>query len=201
LHAQHKVQASILFKGNTMSDSSHTIPAVAPTNGKRRAFQALAAVATLGLLGKAMAQTAPAHAGQGGRGDPAAMIERRIDGLIKMINGTPEQKAKLTALAQAAMAEMKPMREQLMAARKKGMELLSAATIDRSAIDKLRGEQLQLMDALSRRMSAQMMDAAEVLTPAQRTQVAEKMKSRGERSGGGWGGHRGGHGGGFGWFR
>ncbi len=181
-----------------MSDSfiTKTTPLA---NGKRRTFQALAAVATLGLLGKAVAQSAPPH---GGRGDPTAMIERRIDGLIKMINGTPEQKTKLVALAQAAMNEMKPLREQMMAARKKGMELLSAASIDRSAIDKLRGEQIQLADALSRRMSTQMMDAAEVLTPAQRTQVAEKMKSRGEHGRGGWGGHRGEHGGGgFGWFR
>jgi periplasmic protein CpxP/Spy len=128
------------------------------------------------------------------------MIERRIDDLIKTINGTPEQKTKLVALAQATMAEMKPMREQLMAARKRGMELLSAASIDRLQIEKLRAEQVQLMDALSRRMSQQMMDAAEVLTPAQRCQVAEKMKSRGEGRGG-RGGH-GGHGGGMsGWFR
>jgi periplasmic protein CpxP/Spy len=163
LHARLKVQASILSKGNTMSDSSHTPTAIAPTSGKRRAFQALAALATLGLLGKAVAQGAPSHGGHAGRGDPAAMIERRIDGLIKMINGTPEQKTKLVALAQAAMAEMKPLREQMMAARKKGMELLSAASIDRSAIDKLRGEQLQLMDALSRLLKCSRLRSARLL--------------------------------------
>jgi periplasmic protein CpxP/Spy len=161
------------FKGNTMSDQSSTQP-----SNKRRAFQAIAAVATLGFLGKAVAQGMP------GRGDhnPQAMAERRVDHLIKLVNGTPEQKTKLLALAQAAMADMKPLREQLMAARKRGMELLAAASIDRSAIDKLRGEQVQLMDGMSRRMSAHMMDAAEVLTPAQRVQVAEKMRSRGEGS-------------------
>jgi periplasmic protein CpxP/Spy len=176
-----------------MSDTSSP-----QTQGKRRAFKALAAAATLGFLGKALAQGTPTP----GRGDPAAMAERRVDHLIKLVNGTPEQKTKLLALAQAAMADMKPLREQLMAVRKRGMELLSAASIDRSAIDKLRGEQIQLADGLSRRMSAHMMDAAEVLTPVQRTQVAEKMKSRGEGRGG-WGGHRGGHGGGMGggWFR
>jgi Spy/CpxP family protein refolding chaperone len=52
------------------------------------------------------------------------------------------------------------------------------------------------MEAMSRRMSAHMMDAAEVLTPAQRSIVAEKMKQRGER--GGRHSH-GGHGGA--WFR
>lgn len=173
-----------------MSDSS-----IQAVNGKRRAFQAVAAVAALGFLGKAVAQGMP---GRGDHGNPQAMAERRVDQLIKLVNGTPEQKTKLLALAQAAMADMKPMREQLMAARKRGMELLAAASIDRGAIDKLRGESVQLMDGISRRMSAHMMDAAEVLTPAQRTIAADKMKQRGEGRGG-RGGHHGGHGGG--WFR
>jgi periplasmic protein CpxP/Spy len=165
-------------------------------SGKRRAFKAIGAVTMLGFLGKAVAQGMP---GRGDHGNPQAMAERRVDHLIKLVNGTPEQKTKLLALAQAAMLDMKPMREQLMAARKRGMELLAAASIDRGAIDKMRGESVQLMDGLSRRMSAHMMDAAEVLTPAQRTIVADKMKQRGER-GGGLGGHGSGHGGG-GWFR
>ncbi|MBS7808869.1 periplasmic heavy metal sensor [Variovorax sp. PCZ-1] len=182
-----------------MSDiSSGSTPISQPVSGKRRTFHAIAAVATLGFLGKAVAQGMP---GPGGRGDMSAMAERRVDHLIKLVNGTPEQKTKLLALAQAAMADMKPMREQLSAARKRGMELLSAASIDRSGIDKLRGEQIQLMDGISRRMSAHMMDAAEVLTPVQRTIVADKMKQRGEGRGhrGHGGGYGGGHGGG--WFR
>ncbi len=172
--------------------SDHSSPA---TSGKRRSFHAIAAVATLGFFGQAVAQATP---GQGGRGDMAAMAERRVDHLIKLVNGSPEQKTKLLALAQAATADMKPMREQLSAARKRGMELLSAASIDRGAIDKLRSESVQLMDGISRRMSAHMMDAAEVLTPAQRTIVVDKMKQRGEGRGG-MRGHGGGHGGG--WFR
>ncbi len=170
--------------GNPMSDTSSTLP-------KRHIFQGLAAVTTLALLGKAAAQP------RGERGDATDMIERRIDHMIQAINGTPEQKAKLTAIAQAAMADMKPLREQHIAARKKGMELLAAPTIDRGALEQLRAQQIQLADSMSRRMLAQMSDAAEVLTPGQRTQLAEKMKSRGER--GSHGGRGGMHGGG--WFR
>jgi Spy/CpxP family protein refolding chaperone len=163
------------------------------TNGKRRAFQAFAAVAALGFLGKAAAQGMPSREGHG---NPAAMAERRVDQLIKLVNGSPEQKTKLLALAQAAIVDMKPLREQMMAARKRGMELLAAANIDRSAIEKLRSESAGLMDGISRRMSAHMIDAAEVLTPAQRTMAAEKMKQRGEGRG-----HRGQSGGHGGWFR
>jgi periplasmic protein CpxP/Spy len=166
------------------------------SSSKRRAFQTLAAVATLGLFSRADAQTAPGAPPSGVRGDPSQMMERRIDRMIKAIDGTPEQKTKLTQLAQSSLAELRPLREQLMAARKKGMELLSAASIDRNALEQLRSEQMRLAESISRRMLAQMADAAEVLTPAQRTKLAERMKSHAE--GGRWG--RGGHHGG-GWLR
>jgi periplasmic protein CpxP/Spy len=167
------------------------------SQGKRRLFYGLAVAGTLGLLNQVLAQT-PAQA-PGGPEDQARMLERRMDHLIKAIDGTPEQKAKLTALAQTAMSDMKPLHEQHMAARKKGMELLAAAAIDRSALERLRGEQMQLAEQLSRRMLAHMADAAEVLTPVQRSKMAEKMKSREGR--GGWGQHGGHHGGPGGWFR
>lgn len=179
-----------------MSDHSST---TTTTTTKRRTFHAIAAAAALGFLGNAAAQGMP---GRGNHGNPQAMAERRVDHLIKLVNGSPEQKAKLVALAQAAMQDMQPMREQLMAVRKRGMELLSAANIDRGAIDKLRGESVQLMDGISRRMSAHMMDAAEVLTPAQRSIVADRVLQRGERGSRHRGGHHGGLSGGFGsdWF-
>jgi periplasmic protein CpxP/Spy len=173
-----------------MKDSSHP---------KRRIFQALAAVATLGLLSRAHAQPSRGTPSAGPRGDPSQMIERRIDHMIKAIDGTPEQKTKLTQLAQAAMTDLRPLREQHMAARKKGMELLAAANIDRNALEQLRGEQMRLAESISRRMLAHMADAAEVLTPAQRSKVAERMKSRGERGWGRGGQHDGHHG--DGWFR
>jgi hypothetical protein len=74
--------------------------------------------------------------------------------------------------------------------------VFSAASIDRNALEQLRSEQMRLAESISRRMLAQMADAAEVLTPAQRTKLAERMKSHAE--GGRWG--RGGHHGG-GWLR
>ena len=65
-------------------------------------------------------------------------MDHRISGMIKAVDGTPEQKDKLTKLAQAAMADMKPLREQQMAARKKGMDLLAAPTVDRNALEQVR---------------------------------------------------------------
>jgi periplasmic protein CpxP/Spy len=184
----------------------------------RRLVQAVLAATALSFAGIAAAQ-APAgpasgphagHGGKGGMGGPGMerMAERGIDRMIKEVDGTPEQKAKLTQLAQTAQKDMQPLREQLQAARKKGMDLLAAPTVDRGALEKLRAEQTQLMDTISKRMLAHMADAAEVLTPAQRAKLAEKMKSRGEHRGrmhggmhGGQGGHGGMHGGMGGWMR
>lgn len=168
---------------------------------KRHLLQCVVGLAAIGGMALALAQT-PAATPSRGAPDRAQMAERRIDHIIKEINGTPEQKTKLTALAQAAQKDMMPLREQLQTARRQGMALLSAPTIDRVALEKLRSEQTQLMDALSRRMLAHMADAAEVLTPAQRSQLAEKMKARGERGGHGGRGERGhGHHGMGGWWR
>jgi periplasmic protein CpxP/Spy len=175
----------------------------------RRVFGGLAALGALGVFAsRASAQTA-ASAADGRRGpNPEDMLkhaERRIDHMVKAVDGTPAQKDKLLALAKNAMADMKPLREQLHKARQAGMAMLSAASIDRSAIERLRGEQMGAMDALSKRMVAHMADAAEVFTPEQRGKLSSMAKERMEK-GGRWGRHGGGrggdHGGGMGggWF-
>jgi periplasmic protein CpxP/Spy len=173
--------------------SSRSTPATT-----RRWFTSLAALGGLAALAtQATAQTAPAGPPHGrGHGQPptpeqmAQAIDHRISRLIKAVDGTPEQKDRLVKLAQTAMADMQPLRAQQMAARKKGMDLLAASSIDRNALERLRQEQSSLADSLSKRMVQQMADSAEVLTPAQRTKLAERMRERGAHGphGGGWGG-------------
>jgi periplasmic protein CpxP/Spy len=173
------------------------------TSPTRRWFTSLAAMGGLAVLASSVqAQTPPPADGRGPHGhspeDMAKGLGRRIDHLIKAIDGTPEQKDKLLKLAQTAMTEMQPLREQHMAARKKGLVLLAAPSIDRAALEQLRSQQISLADTMSKRMLQHMADAAEVLTPAQRSKLAERMQKRGEGRGR-WG-HRGGHEGGMGGF-
>jgi periplasmic protein CpxP/Spy len=166
------------------------------TSIKRRWFAGLAGLGGLGLLTSQVgAQGMGRHGGPGGHSpeEMAKHLDERMGRLIQEINGTPEQKDRLVKLAQTAMQDMKPLREQMRAARQKGMALLSATAIDRAALERLRQEQMSAAEALSRRMVQHMADAADVLTPAQRTQVAERMKQRAERGHGRWG-----HGGGWG---
>jgi Spy/CpxP family protein refolding chaperone len=51
-----------------------------------------------------------------------------------------------------------------------------APVIDRAALERLRAEQMQRMDVISRRILAAVEDAAEVLTPEQRAKFAEHLR-------------------------
>ena len=160
------------------------------TNSRRRFFRnaAIAALLTSAAgIGATVAWAAPGGHGGWHRGGfmGGPMSDERIEKMVKHfaveINATPEQTTKLTNIAKGASQDLRPLREKAREARKRGMELLSAPTIDRAAIERLRTEQMQAADALSKRMSQAFADAAEVLTPDQRKKVAERMHKRHER--------------------
>lgn len=147
-------------------------------------FAAVAAIAgSIGL--HAHAQGGHGHGFRGGwfagSADPAKLDER-VDRMLKHlsveINATPEQQQKLAPIVKQAITDLQPLREQMRATRKQAAELMSAAQIDRAAIEALRTQKMQTADALSRRMTQAMADAAEVLTPEQRKQLAERMQQR-----------------------
>lgn len=150
-------------------------------NTRRRWFAGLAALTGASLLG------AQAHAqgwGRHGALDAEEMARRldyRISRLMRDVGGTPQQKDRLVAIISAARAELKPMREQRRQARLRELELLSAPSIDRYALEQLRVAQMQAADARSRRMLQARADAAEVLTAEQRLKVAARLKQRLER--------------------
>jgi Spy/CpxP family protein refolding chaperone len=111
-------------------------------------------------------------------------IEHRIDRMLTSVAATPEQKSKVLAIAKAAFDDLRPLREQSRAAHKENLKLLTQATIDRNAIEKVRVQEQQLADQRSRRITQAFEDAAEVLTPAQRVKLAEHMgKHHGHRFG------------------
>jgi Spy/CpxP family protein refolding chaperone len=171
-------------------------------NTSRRRFFGRAAIATLvGGLAAGAGVTAWAHGGPGrgqmgggfmggpmGPGATDERIERMVGHLAVDVNATPEQKAKLAEIAKAAAKELRPLREKAFEARKRGADLLSAPTIDRAAIEKLRAEQIAAADVASKRMTQALADAAEILTPEQRKLAVERFQSRrhgGWRHGGG----------------
>ncbi len=134
---------------------------------------------------------------RGGRGPmsperAAAMSERMVERLARTVDATPEQKAKLSQIAKAAAGDLASLRKEGGDLRKQSLDLLKAPAVDRAAIESLRSRQMAIMDALSKRTTAAMADAAEVLTPEQRAKLAARWESRrGGRDG--RDGHRHGH--------
>lgn len=102
--------------------------------------------------------------------------ERMLKHLYVEINATPEQQQKLAPIVKQALKDLQPFRGQMQAARAQAISLMSAEQIDRTAIERVRVERLQNAEAASKRLSQALADVAEVLTPAQRKQLAERIQ-------------------------
>jgi periplasmic protein CpxP/Spy len=68
-------------------------------------------------------------------------------------------------------------------ARRQAVELLSRESVDRAALEALRVDQFKLVEQASMRLTQALADVADILTPEQRKQLAERI--------GRWHGHRG----------
>jgi periplasmic protein CpxP/Spy len=176
-----------------MSDVTQP-PSPRPQNPRRR-FMRRAAIATL-IAGVATGVGVKAFAhGPGGwhRGgfmgaglDPAALdqhLERMLRHLYVEIDATDAQKQQLAPIVKAAAGDLLPLRARLHDARRQAVELLSRDTIDRAALEALRVDQLRLAEQASQRFVQALADVADVLTPEQRKQLAERIGRRHGRHG------------------
>ncbi len=160
----------------------------------RRPWRRVAMATLIGGLAAGIGAKALAHGGPGGwhggwgggRGwhgemDPQAM-QRRAEAMVKWwladVDATEAQQKKIAEIMTATMGELRPLREKHFAARKEVMAILSKPQIDRSALEAVRAQELQLAETFSRRITQSLADAAEVLTPEQRTKLAERMQRR-----------------------
>jgi Spy/CpxP family protein refolding chaperone len=110
-----------------------------------------------------------------------AQIDDRIDRMTKHmaieLDATADQQAKIAGIAKSAVADLRAMREKAQAARTQAVTLLTAPTIDRTAIERLRAEQIALADTASKRIAQALADASEVLNPEQRKKVSDWVTS------------------------
>lgn len=165
---------------------------------RRRFFKRAAIVTLIGGIAAGIGYKAFAHGGGYGgwhRGglmagplDPARVdehLERMLKHLYVEIDATEEQKQRLAPIVKQAAKDLLPLRGKANEARKKAAELLTQDSVDRAAIESLRTDQLQLVEQASRRFTQALADVAEVLTPAQRRQIAQHFEhQRGWRHGG-----------------
>jgi Spy/CpxP family protein refolding chaperone len=111
--------------------------------------------------------------------DPARVdehLDRMLKHLYVEIDATDEQKQRLAPIVKQAVKDLLPLREKMQGARKQALELLTGDAIDRAAVEALRAEQVQLAEQASRRIAQALADAAEVLTPAQRKELAGRVE-------------------------
>ncbi len=105
--------------------------------------------------------------------------DKRMQHMLKEVKASDEQKAKASAIVKASVEKGAPLAEKMRDNHVQMRKLMSAATIDKAAIEALRAEQVKLVDEASKLATQTMQDVAEVLTPEQRAKLAEKMEQRG----------------------
>jgi Spy/CpxP family protein refolding chaperone len=169
-------------------------------SARRTALAGIVAGVFAGLAAPVFAQDRMDHGGRHHgwqQMDPDARADRMEYMVMRMfssVKATDDQKAKAGTIVRKAIADLRPIMEKRREGHKAALELLSKPKIDRGAIEAQRAQQSQLADAMSKRMTQAFVDLAEVLTPEQRTQLAQRMASRhtrgdhprgGNRSGGG----------------
>jgi Spy/CpxP family protein refolding chaperone len=93
-----------------------------------------------------------------------------------MDNASPEQKARLDALADAATPELQALNEQALAAHRQKVELLLQDNIDPVAVEQARINEQQAADQLSKRIDQALLDLAQTMTPEQRAQLREHVR-------------------------
>ena len=159
------------------------------TTTKRRGFGYAAVIAAglLGLVGGGLVSTAVGHnmvgagfrhfGGHHDRGpvDPAEAKEhaaRMAGHLAWAVDATDAQKQQLTQIAQAMVNDLLPAHEKMRSARGKIANLLRAPKTDLAALEAMRAEHVALADDVSKRIAQGMADAADVLTPQQRSKLA-----------------------------
>lgn len=165
----------------THNDNNAVSSQRSPLRRRIAAAVLVAAVGAMAVAGATSAGTGPlGHHGHHGQMamDPAAM-DQHIDQMVQKVlaESTPAQKAKVAAIAKAAIADLRPAHQQFALAHARAHELLMAPVIDRGALERLRADQMIQMEFVSRRIVTAMADIAEVLPPEQRAKVAGHLRA------------------------
>lgn len=173
------------------SNTSAPQPAPKPRRLRRFMF-ASALLVTGGVIGAVVAGPvlgqgggfgpppwAHRHVGMGMGGDRMFFpgpIERGVDRLGWVTDASTEQKQKINAIAQKAADDIFVLRAKHLEARKQVIDTLAAPAVDRSKLEALRADQMKLAETATKRVTDAVADIADVLTPAQRADLAQRVE-------------------------
>jgi Spy/CpxP family protein refolding chaperone len=94
------------------------------------------------------------------------------------VKATPEQRAQIQKIMESARTDLQAQREAGKALRTQLMQAMAQPNIDANAVEQVRQRMMAQHDQVSKRRMQAMVDAARVLTPEQRRQLAERMAQR-----------------------
>jgi len=93
---------------------------------------------------------------------------------------TAEQRSQIQKIMEGARTDLQAQREAGKTLRGQLMQTMAQPNIDANAVEQVRQKMLAQHDQASKRRLQAMVDAAKVLTPEQRKQLAERMSQRGD---------------------
>lgn len=167
---------------------SHKTPVKSQRPQPRQHWRLLVAVTAV-ALGASLSQIAWAqpmgdHGGPGphrGHGGPEmGGSPRHMERLLDEVKATPEQRAQIKQITEAARADMSTQREAGRKLHEQNRALFAQPTVDARSAETLRQQMLAQHDAMSKRMLQMKLDISRVLSPEQRAAMAERMKMRGD---------------------
>ena len=103
-------------------------------------------------------------------------IERGVERLGWATDASTEQKQKIKAIAQKAADDIFALRAKHLEARKQIIDTLAAPTVDRAKLETLRADQMKLAETATKRITDAVADIADVLTPAQRAELGQRVE-------------------------
>jgi Spy/CpxP family protein refolding chaperone len=125
-----------------------------------------------------------AHAQDGGMGmgpmfgggspeQHKAFMEKRVDRMLDNVKATDSQRTAIKAIFERTFTDLQPIHQSHQRLHEDMVKALTANTVDRTAIEKLRTQATALLEQGSQVLSKSLADAAEVLTPDQRRTLAK----------------------------
>jgi Spy/CpxP family protein refolding chaperone len=109
------------------------------------------------------------------RGARLAFLQHAVAHALDSVGANAAQEAKVHDIIAAKFAEISPKPDDHEAMRKQALDLLTAPTIDRAAVEHLRTEVVAAFDAKSKAVVGGLLDVADQLTPQQRTQLGAEL--------------------------
>lgn len=118
------------------------------------------------------------HEGMEGRHHGRGRMKAHIQQMLTEVNATPQQRSKIEGIMKAAFDQIAPLHKKMEEGHRELHRLLSQPTIDRNALERVRAARISDLDQASKIMVKALADSAEVLTPEQRSKLAQLEEQR-----------------------